>query len=76
MSGAKQEDADENNYVFDERGFNAFIKGEANTFLKPNDPRLLLNTIVSNISYSDDVVKIYNQDGSCKSINVKRETGY
>ncbi|KAL8825779.1 MAG: hypothetical protein Q9191_004200 [Dirinaria sp. TL-2023a] len=57
--------SDENNYVFDQRGFNAFIKGEASTFLKNEDPRLILNTIVTNISYSDTGVTIYNQDGSC-----------
>ena len=57
--------SDQNNFVFDERGFNYFLKGEASTFLKANDSRLLLNTIVTNISYSDDAVKIYNRDGSC-----------
>ena len=51
--------------MFDGRGFNSFIRGEASTFLTPADPRLLLNTIVSEISYSDDAVKIINQDGSC-----------
>lgn len=54
-----------NNYVFDSRGFNAFIKGTAATFLTPNDPRLLLNTIVTNVSYSETGVTVYNQDGSC-----------
>ncbi|KAL8775970.1 MAG: hypothetical protein Q9194_003469 [Teloschistes cf. exilis] len=29
------------------------------------DPRLLLNTVVTNISYDDSGVKVYNQDGSC-----------
>ncbi|MCJ1246879.1 hypothetical protein MMC30_004088 [Trapelia coarctata] len=53
----------ENNYVFDSRGFNAFIIGEANTFLKKNDPRLMLNTIVTNISYSDEGVTVYYKDG-------------
>lgn len=57
----------ENNYVFDERGFNAFIVGEASSFLKVNDSRLLLNTVVTNISYSDNGVTILNQDGSCIS---------
>ncbi|KAL2058091.1 hypothetical protein ABVK25_001709 [Lepraria finkii] len=61
--------SDANNYVFDSRGFNAFIKGTAATFLKPNDPRLLLNTIVTNISYSDTGVTVYNQDGSCIDAN-------
>ncbi|MCJ1371145.1 hypothetical protein MMC20_002360 [Loxospora ochrophaea] len=54
-----------NNYVFDPRGFNTFIKGEASTFLKPNDTRLLLNTVVTNVSYSDKGVTVYNDDGSC-----------
>jgi polyamine oxidase len=57
--------SDENNYVFDPRGFSAFIKGEASTFLKKNDPRLLLNTIVNEIDYNADGVKVTNKDGSC-----------
>ncbi|KAK4692806.1 polyamine oxidase, partial [Lecanoromycetidae sp. Uapishka_2] len=59
--------SDANNYVFDSRGFNAFIVGEASTFLKPNDSRLLLNTVVTNVSYSDTGVTVYNKDGSCIS---------
>lgn len=59
--------SDANNYVFDSRGFNTFIKGEASTFLKPNDSRLLLDTIVTNVSYSDTGVTVYNEDGSCIS---------
>lgn len=55
----------ENNYVFDQRGFNTFIVGEASTFLTANDSRLLLNTVVTNISYSDSGVTIHNRDGSC-----------
>ena len=50
--------SDENNFVFDERGFSAFIKGTASTYLKASDPRLLLNTIVRNISYTDDSVTL------------------
>ncbi|KAL8850499.1 MAG: hypothetical protein Q9221_004547 [Calogaya cf. arnoldii] len=57
--------SDENNFVLDERGFNTFIKGEAATFLEDQDPRLLLNTIVTNISYGASGVIIDNQDGSC-----------
>jgi polyamine oxidase len=59
--------SDENNYVLDSRGFNAFIKGEASTFLRANDSRLLLNTIVTNVSYTDSDVTVYNKDGSCIS---------
>ncbi|KAK3673258.1 hypothetical protein LTR78_006803 [Recurvomyces mirabilis] len=57
----------DNNYVFDQRGFNAFIIGEASTFLAANDSRLLLETVVTNISYSDTGVTITNEDGSCVS---------
>ncbi|KAL2219650.1 putative flavin-containing polyamine oxidase [Thermoascus aurantiacus ATCC 26904] len=59
--------SDENNFVFDDRGYNAIIQGEASTFLKENDNRLLLNTEVTNVSYSKDGVTIYNRDGSCIS---------
>jgi polyamine oxidase len=57
--------SDENNFVFDPRGFNTIIKGEASTFLKKNDKRLLLNTIVKEIDYSNTGVKVTNKDGSC-----------
>jgi polyamine oxidase len=57
--------SDANQFVFDQRGFNHFIKGEASTFLKPNDRRLLLNTQVTNITYSGQGVQIHNHDGSC-----------
>ncbi|THU89648.1 hypothetical protein K435DRAFT_969007 [Dendrothele bispora CBS 962.96] len=59
--------SDENNYVFDQRGFNAFVIGEGSTFLKPNDSRLLLNTVVENVTYSADGVIVHNADGSCVS---------
>ncbi|KAL8972243.1 MAG: hypothetical protein Q9183_000657 [Haloplaca sp. 2 TL-2023] len=61
--------SDENNFVIDERGFNTFIKGEASTFLTENDPRLLLNTVVTAISYDDAGVTIWNDDGSCYQAN-------
>ncbi|KAL9029669.1 MAG: hypothetical protein Q9196_002111 [Gyalolechia fulgens] len=57
--------SDENNFVFDDRGFNAFITGEASTFLTRNDSRLSLNTVVSNIAYNSTGVTIGNEDGSC-----------
>ncbi|KAF2093608.1 putative flavin-containing polyamine oxidase [Rhizodiscina lignyota] len=59
--------SDENNYVWDQRGFNYFIKRESETYLKPNDPRLLLSTIVTNITYSDTGVTVYTDDGGCIS---------
>ena len=52
--------------MYDSRGFNAFIEGEANTFLKPNDTRLLLNTNVTSIDYSArDSVTVTMNDDSC-----------
>jgi polyamine oxidase len=57
--------SEENNYVFDSRGFNAFIKGEAASFLKPNDPRLLLNTVVTNITHNDDGLTVHTRNGTC-----------
>ncbi|KND87437.1 Polyamine oxidase [Tolypocladium ophioglossoides CBS 100239] len=59
--------SNENNLVIDPRGFSAIIDGEAGTFLKPNDHRLLLNTIVTNVSYTDTGVVVHNEDGSCVS---------
>lgn len=53
------------NFVYDSRGFNTFLKSEASTFLSPDDPRLILNTIVKSIAYGKDSVTIYNNDGSC-----------
>ena len=51
--------------MIDSRGFSAFIQGEASTFLKDNDPRLLLNTAVERIDYSDYGVTVHNADGGC-----------
>lgn len=59
--------SDENNLVIDPRGYNYIIQQEAATFLKENDPRLRLNTKVTNITYNDKGVTIYNEDGSCVS---------
>ena len=59
--------SDANNFVIDQRGFNTLLKGIASTFLKKNDSRLLLNTIVTDVAYSKDGVTITNADGSCIS---------
>ena len=59
--------SDANNFVHDPRGFSAFIEGEASTFLGSADPRLLLNTIVHNISWTSHGVDIYNKDETCVS---------
>lgn len=51
--------------MHDPRGFNTFILGEAATFLTKDDPRLLLNTIVTDITWSNSSVTIENKDGTC-----------
>jgi polyamine oxidase len=51
--------------VYDDRGFNIIIKCKAYTFLADNDPRLLLNTVVAGVNYTDDSVTITMTDGSC-----------
>ncbi|TQS31444.1 hypothetical protein Golomagni_08273, partial [Golovinomyces magnicellulatus] len=58
---------DANNLVIDPRGYQYLAEAEAKTFLKDGDPRLMLNTEVTNISYTDDGVVIHNKDGSCVS---------
>ncbi|CAK7210836.1 polyamine oxidase1, flavin-containing amine oxidoreductase [Sporothrix bragantina] len=57
--------SDENNYVWDQRGLNTFIYGEASTFLAANDSRLLLSSTVTNISYSNTGVTVLLEDGDC-----------
>ncbi|KAI1489098.1 putative flavin-containing polyamine oxidase [Biscogniauxia mediterranea] len=58
--------SDENNFVWDQRGFNAWVIGEAYEFLEENDPRLLLNTTVTSISYgSEDGVVVQLKGGDC-----------
>ncbi|KAH7000638.1 amine oxidase [Ilyonectria destructans] len=57
--------SDETNLVWDQRGFNTLIIGEANEFLKKKDPRLLLSTTVKTIKYSPSGVTVYMKDGDC-----------
>ncbi|KAF4463796.1 N1-acetylpolyamine oxidase [Fusarium albosuccineum] len=57
--------SDETNLVIDQRGYNAWIIGEAEEFLKEDDPRLLLNTTVKKIHYGKEGVIILNEDDSC-----------
>ncbi len=64
--------SDTNYYVFDPRGLRTIVRGEASTFLDctadydcNGDERLLLNTVVTNISHTDAGVTITNKDGSC-----------
>ncbi|KAH9862890.1 hypothetical protein J1614_010983 [Plenodomus biglobosus] len=53
------------NFCTDQRGFNEWLRGEARKFLDPNDARLLLNTVVTNVTYSHQGVTVLNEDGSC-----------
>jgi len=57
--------SDENNYVFDQRGFNYFIVSEASTFLSLNDTRLHLSKNITSISYTSSGVTVTSTDGSC-----------
>lgn len=57
--------SEENNFIVDQRGHNFWIKGEAYEFLSEKDERLLLNTIVEDITYSESGVVVKNKDGSC-----------
>jgi polyamine oxidase len=56
--------SDGDEFVIDQRGFKYIFLQEAKQFLKPNDPRLLLNTTVKNIKYSNSGVVITAKDGS------------
>ncbi|RYC78929.1 hypothetical protein BFJ63_vAg18192 [Fusarium oxysporum f. sp. narcissi] len=55
--------SDETNLVIDQRGYNAWIVGEAMEFLKEDDPRLRLNTRVKKIHYVVKGVKIDTDKG-------------
>jgi polyamine oxidase len=57
--------SEDSNFSVDQRGFNTWLKGQAAKFLRANDTRLLLNTIVTGIEYSDTGVTITGEDGSC-----------
>ncbi|KAL9115682.1 MAG: hypothetical protein Q9227_000050 [Pyrenula ochraceoflavens] len=54
--------SDANNFVFDSRGFNTFIKGQASEFLNTNDPRLKLNTAVHTIQHDTNGVTVHARD--------------
>lgn len=63
---------DANNYVWDQRGFNTIIKGEASEYLNctedydcSGDDRLMLNTNVVKVGYGDDGVTVTTEDGGC-----------
>ena len=55
--------SDENNFVTDQRGHNTWIKGEASEFLSEEDDRLVLSTVITNITYSADGVVAITSNG-------------
>ncbi|ENI00699.1 hypothetical protein COCC4DRAFT_27244 [Bipolaris maydis ATCC 48331] len=57
--------SEESKFCADPRGFSTWLKHQASKFLQPSDPRLLLNTIVTNVSYSDTGEHITTSNGSC-----------
>lgn len=54
-----------NEFVVDGEGLGKIFIKQASEFLTENDPRLLLNTIVRNITYSDYGVRVDMEDGTC-----------
>ncbi|KAL4917680.1 amine oxidase [Aspergillus aurantiobrunneus] len=58
---------DRNNLVLDPRGYSAIITGEADTFLHLHDPRLRLNTQVTEIEHGTEGVIVRMADGACIS---------
>lgn len=54
---------DNDNFITDQRGFSTWLAGEASTFLAPNDTRLLLDTTVAGVAYSDAGVTVTFADG-------------
>lgn len=57
--------SNENNFVIDQRGHSTWIKGEASEYLSEGDDRLILSTIITNISYSADGVIALASNGDC-----------
>lgn len=54
-----------NHLVLDPRGYNSLITAEASTFLTPDDPRLYLNTPITNITHSPSGVTIHTANSTC-----------
>lgn len=57
--------SDENNFVTDQQGFNRFVIGEANEYLTANDSRVLLERLVTGVTYSQDGVTVELDDDEC-----------
>ncbi|CEP15544.1 hypothetical protein [Parasitella parasitica] len=55
--------SDGDKFVVDPRGFKYVFQEEAKKVFKPNDERLLLNTVVTKIEYSDAGVTVYTKNG-------------
>ncbi|XP_077866608.1 uncharacterized protein LOC144355077, partial [Saccoglossus kowalevskii] len=51
-------------FVTDQRGFSYVLRSQAETFLEPNDTRLLLEKIVTKVEYDDNGVAVTCSDGS------------
>ncbi|KAI9316447.1 amine oxidase [Dichotomocladium elegans] len=52
-------DSDGDQFVIDPRGFKHIFLAEAATFLKEEDPRVLLNTLITKIEYDPNGVVVY-----------------
>ncbi|XP_067686962.1 uncharacterized protein [Haliotis asinina] len=57
-------------YVMDERGFEFILKKYAEDALLPNDQRLLLNEVVTDITYNDTTVTVTTHHGNVFTADV------
>ncbi|TFL00924.1 putative flavin-containing polyamine oxidase [Pterulicium gracile] len=57
--------SEENNFVWDQRGISAMVEEEADSFLGQDDPRLLLNSIITNITYTPKGVTVHTTNDIC-----------
>lgn len=57
--------SDENNFVTDQRGFNKFVIDEASEFLAGDDTSILLERVVTGVTYSRDGVTVQLDQDEC-----------
>jgi polyamine oxidase len=50
-------------FVFDQRGYAVLVEEMANSFLEPEDPRLLVNQVVNNIKWDNNGVQVSTVTG-------------
>ncbi|XP_046543801.1 polyamine oxidase 7-like [Haliotis rubra] len=68
--GINTDAVDDLYYVMDERGFEFILKTYAEDALLPNDQRLHLNEVVTDITYNDTTVTVTTQNGNVFTADV------